>query len=160
MPRPSEAEALVELARRTGLFTPSEADGLLRSTLDALHGGTLAGPHLIRVLTRDADDHPLGWAYAAESAAAPGVWDVWWIGVDPTEHGRGVGTELLDSLEHEMRATKARVVVIETSDGARLARARRFVTRGWTVERARDEKSVHVPNPCVRHDLVFPSTCP
>jgi ribosomal protein S18 acetylase RimI-like enzyme len=136
-PRPSETETLVQLSRRTGLFTPSEADALLRSTLDALHDGTLIGPHLVRVIAGEADDHPLGWAYAAESTTAPGVWDVWWIGVDPAAHGRGVGTELLDSLEREMRAAKARVVVIETSDGAGLARARRFYPSRGYVERGR-----------------------
>lgn len=136
-PHRSETDALVQLAIRSGLFAPREADMLLRSTLDALHHGTLPGRHLIRVVARGPDDTPLGWSYAAESTVALGVWDVWWIGVDPVAHGSGVGTELLAFLEYEMRAANARTIVIETSDGQGLARARRFYHSRGYLERGR-----------------------
>jgi ribosomal protein S18 acetylase RimI-like enzyme len=128
---------LVLLALRTGLFTVAEADVLLRTTLDAHHAGTLSGRYLLRVSVSGPDDVPAAWTYAAESPVAPSVWDVWWVGVDPAEHRRGVGTELLDALEAELRAADARVVVIETSDGPMLAAARAFYPRCGYHERGR-----------------------
>lgn len=132
-PRPEETPALVSLAERTGLFTASEADALLRSTLDALHAGQLGEAHVSLVCAASLDSPPLGWTYFAESGHAPGVWDVWWIGVDPRTQRAGVGSELLTAIESWVRPRRARVLVIETSDQPLLTAARSFYhRRGYT----------------------------
>ncbi len=127
-PHPDETVELVAIAVATGLFTPDDAELLLRSTLYGLHAGTLGAGHFAQVWT-DADDRPGGWVYFSENARAPGVWDLWWIGVAPGLQGRGGGKELLTFVEDHARAAGGRLLIIETSSTPALARTREFYRR-------------------------------
>jgi GNAT superfamily N-acetyltransferase len=128
-PKSSEAGALVALGVATGLFSASEADALLRMTLDDFLSARLGSNHRVVVACDPDDDNPLGWTYFAESDRAPGVWDLWWIGVAPTAQRRGIGQELLDYAETCVRAEGGRVLVIETSTQPKLLGARTFYER-------------------------------
>jgi ribosomal protein S18 acetylase RimI-like enzyme len=68
----------------------------------------------------------LAWAYYAPDQHADAVWNIWWIGVQPASQGLGAGRGLLHHIEARVAAQGARLVVIETSATAGLARARRF----------------------------------
>lgn len=124
---PDETASLVELALRTGLFTPEDADLLLRSTLDQLHAGTLGEGHFAFVL--ESDGQARGWVYFSDNPRANGVWDLWWIGVDPAHHGRGIGAQLMAFVEAYARDRGARLLQVETSDTDALASTRAFYTR-------------------------------
>ncbi len=131
---PDDTPALVALAISTGLFQPDEADALLRAVLDDLHGGRLGRDHLAAVWCDAATGRPSGWAYFASNDKADRVWDLWWIGVDPAWHGRGVGDALLSFVESEVRRRGGRMLLIETSALPPTARARRFYEkRGYAV---------------------------
>jgi ribosomal protein S18 acetylase RimI-like enzyme len=118
--------ALVAIAVRTGLFTPEEAEGLLGGVLDGLSSGGLPEGHEAAACRLEAGGSLIGWTYFAPDAHAPGVWNVWWLGVDPEFHGLGAGARLLRHAEQVAASKGARVLVIETSDAPALARARRF----------------------------------
>lgn len=124
---PDETDDLVELALRTGLFTPEDADLLLRSTLDQLHAGTLGEGHFAFVL--ESDGQARGWVYFSDNPRANGVWDLWWIGVDPACRGRGIGAQLMAFVEAYARDRGARLLQVETSDTDALASTRAFYTR-------------------------------
>lgn len=124
---PDETDDLVELALRTGLFTPEDADLLLRSTLDQLHAGTLGEGHFAFVL--ESDGQARGWVYFSDNPRANGVWDLWWIGVDPACRGRGIGAQLMAFVESYARDRGARLLQVETSDTDALASTRAFYAR-------------------------------
>ncbi len=126
---PSDTSALVELAISTGLFTAKEADALLRTTLDAAHAGSLGQGHEVRVLDDDATGRPAGWTYLAPDANADRVWNLWWIGVAPSLHGRGIGASLLAWVEDHATNAGGRILLIETSSLAKLARTRAFYAK-------------------------------
>ncbi|HET9624641.1 MAG TPA: GNAT family N-acetyltransferase [Kofleriaceae bacterium] len=128
-----ETEALVELAVSTGLFTPDEADLLLRQTLEALHAGTLGADHHAFVAA-DEPGEPRGWVYFAKRNEPDEPWDLWWIGVAPAHHGTGVGTALLAFVEDFVRARSGRVLYIETSSDDKLAATRAFYRRRGYAE--------------------------
>ena len=87
------------------------------------------GSSLVRVTGPGA---PIGWSYFAPDPYADQVWNIWWVGVSPAHHGRGVGGALLSHIEQAAMDAGVRVIVIETSDQAPLARARMFyATRGY-----------------------------
>jgi len=129
---PGDTAELVSIAVATGLFSLEDADLLLRRTLDDLHAGHLGEGHFAYVWI-DAADRPGGWVYFSENQRSNAVWDLWWIGVAPGQQGRGVGKELLQFVEANVRRAAGRLLVIETSALPTLARTREFyVRRGYT----------------------------
>lgn len=123
---PSQRAALLSLAVETALFAPEDAEALLGGVLDALDADALGEGHAA-VCCIDADPAaPLGWAYYAPDAHAPGVWNLWWIGVHPRAHGLGAGEALLRHAERAAAQAGARLLIIETSDQPPTARARAF----------------------------------
>ena len=121
-----ERAALIHIALRTGLFSSEEAEALLGSTLDGLANGSLPAYHQAVVCRRAQSAEVLGWSYFAPDAYAEGVWNIWWIGVAPHHHGRGVAQALLSHIEETIVHSGGRVIVIETSDQQPTARSRRF----------------------------------
>lgn len=129
-PEPHESTRLVELAAATGLFTPADAASLLGGVLDDFHAGRLGEGHDVQVWA-DASGIA-GWIYLAPSFKAEGVWDLWWIGVDPRRHRQGVGTRVLAGVEERVATLGGRLLIIETSATPPLEPARRFyLQRGY-----------------------------
>jgi ribosomal protein S18 acetylase RimI-like enzyme len=131
---PSDTPALVALANATGIFRPHEAEALLGGMLDDLHAGRLGDGHRAEVWADGPDGPPTGWVYFAPTATADGVWDLWWIGVAPAPQGRGIGGELLRSVEAHVRAAGGRLLLIETSSLPALDPTRRFYARHGYAE--------------------------
>ena len=121
-----DRDALLGIAVRTGLFTPEEAEGLLGGVLDELASDSLPPGHQAAACRLRAGGTLIGWIYFAPDQHAEGVWNLWWIGVDPDHHGHGAGLHLLRHAEKIVSSKGGRVLVIETSDAPALAKARRF----------------------------------
>jgi ribosomal protein S18 acetylase RimI-like enzyme len=121
-----DRDALLGIAVRTGLFTPEEAEGLLGGVLEGLASGSLPEGHQSAACRLRSGGPLIGWTYFAPDDHAEGVWNLWWIGVDPEHHGVGAGLHLLRHAEKIVSSKAGRVLVIETSDAPALARARRF----------------------------------
>ena len=121
-----DRDALLEIAARTGVFTPEAAEGLLGSVLDELASDRLPTGHQAAACRLRAGGTLIGWTYFAPDQYAEGVWNLWWIGVDPEHQGLGAGLHLLRHAERVVSSKGGRVLVIETSDAPALARARRF----------------------------------
>lgn len=58
-----------------------------------------------------------------------GTWDIYWLAVSQKKQGRGIGGALLASVEAEIKKTKGKLVVIETSSTPKYERTRRFYQR-------------------------------
>lgn len=128
-PLPLETPALVALGVSTGLFSADEAQSLLGHTLDTFHTGDLGEGHRVEVWTDGVADVPVGWVYYAPDDHADGVWNLWWIGVAPALHGRGVGQALMAAVERRVRDAGGRILIVETSSLPTLARTREFYRR-------------------------------
>lgn len=126
---PNETATLVAMAAATGIFQPSEAEQLLGGVLQDFHAGRLDPSHQIQVFADDETKAVQGWVYFAASFKADGVWDLWWIGVDPTAQATGVGGALLEFVEEFIRAAGARLLIIETSSTEPLTKARNFYAK-------------------------------
>jgi ribosomal protein S18 acetylase RimI-like enzyme len=133
----SERQELLDLAVRTGLFSPEDAEGLLGGVLDSLALQELPDGHAAVACRASTGEEILGWSYFAPDPYAESVLNVWWIGADPVQHGRGVGSALLSHVEAEASKAGVRVVIIETSDQVPLARARAFYMKRGYAERGR-----------------------
>jgi ribosomal protein S18 acetylase RimI-like enzyme len=125
----TDRSALVGVAVRTGLFSLDDAEALLGGILDQLTDGSLPLGHAALACRDTASEAVIGWTYFAPDQHADGVWNVWWLGVDPEAHGAGAGPSLLRAAEAAALSGGARIVVIETSSKDSLARARRFYSK-------------------------------
>ena len=66
-----------------------------------------------------------------------GVYDLYWIAVDPKQQGRGFGQVLLRFVENEVRRRKGRMLLIETSSKGSYASTMRFYERAGYAEVSR-----------------------
>lgn len=130
----TDRSTLLTVATRTELFSSEDAEGLLGGVLDGLAAGALAEGS-IACASRPAAQAPVnGWTYLAPDDHAAGVWNLWWLGVDPDAHGSGAATALLRRAEAHALERGARLMIIETSSLDAQARARRFYAReGYAI---------------------------
>jgi GNAT superfamily N-acetyltransferase len=126
---PQERAHLLKVAKRTGLFSEEEAESLLGGVLDGIKTMELPEGHQAFSYRKEPDGAAVGWCYFAPDDHAAGVWNLWWIGVEPEEHGTEAGRAILAHVEECVIGSGGRLLVIETSDSEALARARRFYTR-------------------------------
>lgn len=135
--REDEHDHLLDIAVQTGLFTRDEAAGLLGAILTQSSARELPEGHTAVACRISSAGPAVGWAYFAPDPYADRVWNLWWIGVLPDHHGGGAARALLAYVERAAAAAGARLLIIETSDQALLARARRFYEKAGYVERGR-----------------------
>lgn len=68
----------------------------------------------------------MGFACFGPHALAEGVWDLYWIAVDPGTRERGIGRALLAEMEAMVASQHGRLILIETSGTPAYEPARRF----------------------------------
>lgn len=80
----------------------------------------------------DGDDL-VGYACWGPTPGTEGTYDLYWIAVDTTRQGGGVGSQLLTHVERTLQAGGGRLIVVETSSRADYAPTRAFYERrGYT----------------------------
>lgn len=119
----ADFEALMSIIESSGQF---DSDGLahVRSTLEQhLKGG---GEDMW--LTAD-DSEPVGVAYCAPEALTEGTWNLLMLWTRKDRAGQGHGSALVKTIEHELAARGARLLIVETSGLPDFETARAFYTK-------------------------------
>ena len=128
---PADTPALVTLAGRTGVFKPHELVAL-QEVLDDYHAVNREEGH--HCFTADADDRAGGFVYFGPVAMTDRTWDLWWIAVDPSTQGRGIGATLMAFAEAEIRSHGGRLLTLDTSSTAAYEPTRQFYLKlGYTL---------------------------
>ena len=130
---PAQRAPLERLTRAAGLFREDEV-AIAVELLD----DSLAGDGDYRFLGAYEGDELVGYACWGPVPGTAGTCDLYWLVVDPTRHGTGVGCQLLGTVEHQLTAEGIRLIVVETSSLQAYASTRAFYerrgyTRGATV---------------------------
>lgn len=115
---------LERLTRTTGLFREEEV-----ATAVELLDDSLAGDDDYRFLGAYEADELVGYACWGPTPGTRGTYDLYWIVVDPTWQGKGVGTQLLDAVEKALMADGCRLIVVETSSRPDYRATRAFYER-------------------------------
>lgn len=127
----SDRIAVRRIIESTGFFRPDEADVAVELIDERLRKGEASGYHF---LFADADRGPIGYACYGPIACTIGSFDLYWIAVDPSWQGKGIGQLLLDEVERQVRQREGRQVYIETSGRDQYAPTRGFYARcGYEV---------------------------
>lgn len=81
------------------------------------------------------EDRVLGFACYGRRDLTNGVFDLYWVAVDPDCRGRGIGYNLLTASEEAARKTGGRMLVAETSGTPLYEPTRKFYnSMGYTME--------------------------
>jgi GNAT superfamily N-acetyltransferase len=83
------------------------------------------------------DERLLGYACAGPTPATEGTFDLYWLAVDPTVQGRGVGRTIVHDVERQLRERGARMLLVETSSRPDYSKTRAFYARCGYSEAAR-----------------------
>jgi ribosomal protein S18 acetylase RimI-like enzyme len=104
-----------EVVVSSGKFTAVEIAVAMELVDEALRNGEASG-YIVAVL--EAEGHqPLlqGYVCYGHTPLTDGVYDLYWIVVDPASQGKGFGRRLLDFVEKDVVARDGRMLLIETS---------------------------------------------
>ena len=124
--RPAAAhdrERIHEILLATARFTRQDV-GWAMELVDLYLQNPQRQEYLAHVL--DDDSHVHGYALYGPTPMADGVFDLYWIAVDPARQGQGLGQLLLRFVENEVRRKAGRMLLIETSSKRSYAPTLRF----------------------------------
>lgn len=127
--RPDEGATIKQLAVAAEMFGPDEVD-FFDPMLAGVFDGSLEGHRW--VVSETPRGTLVGAAYVAPEPYADRMWNLYFIAVDPTAQGQGVGRQLLATIESDLRALgsdHARTLIVETSSTERYASTRAFYAR-------------------------------
>lgn len=132
----SHRPRLDALLRATGVFRPDEVDIALE-LFDETYGpfADTGAPAEYEFVAAFDDAGPLvGYCCYGATPGTEGTYDLYWIAVDPTHQGRGVGSMLLAEVERRLREQQARMLVVETSGRPEYEATRQFYgARGYDL---------------------------
>ena len=118
-----------EITRAVGLFRPDEISVALEVFDEAVRAGPRAEPY--SALGADVDGSLAGWICWGPTPCTLGTYDLYWMAVDPTLQGAGIGTALVLEMERRLGGL-ARLIVVETAGRPDYAATRRFYeSRGY-----------------------------
>lgn len=125
--------ALLSLAEATGLFDSSDIEGFGEMMKEQLSGNQHDESYWIV----DSEDDILGAAYYAPETFTEGVWNLYFIGVHPTQQGKGRGSALLNYVEQSLVTKGERLLLVETSGVDSFELTRSFYQKNGYTEEAR-----------------------
>jgi ribosomal protein S18 acetylase RimI-like enzyme len=130
---PSDRAPLERVLRATGSFAEAE----VAVALELIDLGLEPRDHGYRFSVAVADGTPVGYACWGATPCTVGTFDLYWVAVDPSVQGRGVGRFLMRAAEDAARAAQGRMMLVETASKPSYAATRAFYERIGYVETAR-----------------------
>lgn len=123
----AEGERIREILVATARFTEQEV-GWAMELVEA-GASSSKSEYAVQVL-EEPDSGPdraiQGFVCYGPTPMTDGVYDLYWIAVDPRQQGRGLGQILLRFVENEVRRRSGRMLLIETSSKRSYAPTIRF----------------------------------
>jgi ribosomal protein S18 acetylase RimI-like enzyme len=152
----ADAARIAELVRATGVFRQEELGiaaevfhDAAKAMEEAGKAGSPARSHLSLMTSKppvspappaelpyyqlgaDLDGVLVGWICWGSTPCTDGTWDLYWLAVDPAAQGHGVGSALVEEMEHRLRG-KARLIAVDTSGRPDYIPTRKFYeARGY-----------------------------
>lgn len=111
------------MVRDCRVFTEAEV-AVAMELIDHHINGT--DPDYIVMCAADDDGTPVGYICYGPVSETDGVYDLYWIVVDPELQRKGIGRRLIGWLEHGLKQKTGRLLVAETASKPEYAGQRRF----------------------------------
>ncbi len=124
--RSDDRESVRRIVGSTGVFSPVEIDVAEELVDDRLECGPQSDYHFV---IAEHEGRAVGYTCYGQIALTAASFDLYWIAVDKSFHGRKVGRALLEKTEEMIRQAGGRQVYIETSNRHQYAPTRGFYLR-------------------------------
>lgn len=124
--RPSDRGAVRSIVERTGFFLDDEIDVAVELVEEHLARGQAWGYHFVFA---EFEGVVVGYACYGPIACTAASYDLYWIAVDPTQQGQGIGRQLMRATESQIVAAGGRRIYIDTSGQPKYAPTRAFYER-------------------------------
>jgi ribosomal protein S18 acetylase RimI-like enzyme len=121
---PTDGPGICAITTSAGVFTSEERDALMVMWQEHLSLGVERSGYEF-VVERDGAD-VLGYACFGHRDLSRGVFDLYYIAVDPEARRTGVGRRLVRTAERAARDAGGRMLIAETSGTAAYSATRRF----------------------------------
>jgi ribosomal protein S18 acetylase RimI-like enzyme len=131
-PRAVDRDRVRAIIEASGVFRPDETP----VALEVFDGAVHAPGRDYWGIGAYAADRLMGFAAFGPVPCTLATWDLYWIVVDPTLQGTGIGRQLMAYCEETIVAEGGRLIVVETSSRADYAPTRAFYRRLGYEERA------------------------
>lgn len=136
---PADRARILEILEATGRFTSQEIGWAMELVDLAL--GVPRHPeyeaHVIEAPAGGPRKAVQGYVLFGPAPKAEGVFDLYWIAVEPGWQGKGLGHTLLCFVENEVRRQNGRMLLIETSSKGSYQPTHRFYRRAGYAEISR-----------------------
>ena len=120
----ADAAQINDITARTGFFNDEEVDCVTEIFNEYLNDGVEASGYQF-IVDREADK-VLGFACYGPRDLATGVYDLYWIAVDPSVQRSGAGRRLITASEDAARSAGGRMIIAETSGTPHYETTRKF----------------------------------
>lgn len=129
----TDGPQILEITARAGVFSQEEVDCVADLWKDYLTVGPQVGGYNF-IVDREGE-RVLGFACFGPRDLTSGVYDLYWIAVDPNARHGGVGRRLLAASEEAVRQAGARMLIAETSGTGPYDGTRKFyLDTGYVME--------------------------
>jgi ribosomal protein S18 acetylase RimI-like enzyme len=118
---------ITDITARAGVFSQEEIDSVPVMFDEYLEYGTEGDGYNFLVYREGGQ--VLGYAIYGYRDLTDGVYDLYWIAVDPSARRKGVGRALLAACEQAVRDAGGRILIAETSGTDEYASTREFYVR-------------------------------
>lgn len=126
---PGDRSRIAEMVVSTGKFNDEEVATALELVDHALRDGEKSG-YVFAVIEETAGDAAVrGYACYGPTPLTQGVYDLYWIVVDPAAQGKGLGRLLTRHVEQDVVNRGGRMLLIETSSQESYVPTVRFYER-------------------------------
>lgn len=109
---PDDREALLDILQRTPNFRPDEVLVAIELIDDSIARPEVSGYH---TLVCDCDGRVSGYVCYGPTPMTDHTFDLYWIVVDASIHGRGLGRALWEACREQVLARGGRLIRVETS---------------------------------------------
>lgn len=120
----TDGPQIQDITARAGVFSDEEVDSVRVMWSEYLSMGA-EGSGYNFIVSRDGDQ-VLGYAIYGYRDLTDGVYDLYWIAVDPNARRRSIGRELIVACEEAARREGGRMLIAETSGTPHYQSTRQF----------------------------------
>jgi D-alanine-D-alanine ligase-like ATP-grasp enzyme/ribosomal protein S18 acetylase RimI-like enzyme len=136
-PKRTDPAAVRSIIAATGLFRDAEIDVAEEIIQTRLKKGSSSG---YEFLFAEQNKEVIGYICFGRNTLTVSSFDVYWIAVNPSEQGRGIGKLLLEEAEKQIAAARGSRIYIETSHRPDYQPTRGFYERcGYTLTGVLDD---------------------
>ena len=133
---PRDRERINQILVATARFTDEEVNCAME-LVDSAFANPDKDEYIVQVVETPDGAGVQGYVCYGQAPLTDGVFDLYWIAVDPRRQGQGFGQVLLRFVENEVRRQRGRMLLIETSSKESYGPTLRFYERSGYEEISR-----------------------